>query len=237
MQAEILEAGISRRDRCARVSRRIGSHPRDTPFTQRAIDGRPEPRRVARFAGHRPGMQPHQPIEERQRRRWCIGEAGRQLQQQATQFHFQFVDLAQEDAQRRFAVVQASLVADGARHLHRKAERCRHAGRPATVGGRPMRAVERGIDLDTIEPLRVSLEVAVALGEAARQRGRNRPAGDANTHFDHGNPAEAIHRGRRYRAVRHVTMKAVISMAAMRPRCRAAVAASTRSGSFVLEGE
>ena len=49
-----------------------------------------------------------------------------------------------------------------------------------------MRAIERGVDLDAIEDQRVTLQVAVALGEAACVDSRNRPAGAADVHGGHG---------------------------------------------------
>lgn len=87
------------------------------------------------------------------------------------------MNLTQEGLQGGAAFEQSRLVADGAGHLHRKAEVVRHRRRPAGVGSGLMGAVERRIDFHTVEYLRVSLQVTAVVRESRRASLRDSPSG------------------------------------------------------------
>src|SRR5690606_25145298 len=85
--------------------------------------------------------------------------------------------LSEEAVERFLHLPQAAPVRDLPRHLHGEPKPLRHARRPARVGGRAVRSVEGGVDLDRGEAAGIAFEVTARTGKAFRPRLRYRPTG------------------------------------------------------------
>ena len=66
---------------------------------------------------------------------------------------------------------------DRLRHLHGETKAVRDIVRPPLVGRQPMRAIERRVDLDTVESVRVSHKMAAFRRKGFLMRLRDRQGG------------------------------------------------------------
>src|SRR5690606_24071812 len=108
---------------------------------------------------------PAQHREEGRRRAWLVHEPRRELHEQASELRAESAGIRKERIQQRPGTLQALVVRDRARQLDREAEAGGYGGRPALVGGAPVRPVERRVDLHHVEARRVPGKRTVALAE------------------------------------------------------------------------
>jgi hypothetical protein len=83
----------------------------------------------------------------------------RQLDQQATELVSKSAGLGEKRIEQSARANETEFMADRPRQLYREAEVRRDGGGPLLIGARPVRAVERRVDLGRRELTRVALEM------------------------------------------------------------------------------
>ena len=189
MQAIVGKTRPAARFGCSRDTRRVGGHAGDLEVPQQGIGSVGEPGRVTRFAGDlTPELCPES-AEECSSDALGEHEARRQLHQQGAELAAERSDIGEELRQRLCRPDEAPCMRDLPRQLHGEPEALGNAPRPALVGRRPVRSVERRVDLHGRETLGVALQMApgrrgtrphAAPGcPSQRSRPSDRPASEA----------------------------------------------------------
>src|SRR5205085_7516994 len=147
---------------------------------QQALSLRREPARVSRLESDMPGEPCAQGGEEGEGDPLIEGETWCKLDEDDRQLRTEAAGLRDESIQRRIGIGEPAIVRDRAWQLDRKPETGRHGGGPSLVRLALMRAVERAVDLDRVEALRVAFELAALGGKRGGVAARNGPAGRAD---------------------------------------------------------
>ena len=197
MQTQVDPVGAAARRLAASVAHGIGQHARHMPRGQPGIHLRREPGRMARLQCQRAGMALAKSVEETGSGMRGEGEAGRKLNQQASEALAQSRCLTEEFVEQCLGVCQLVHVRDRLWDFDAEPEVRRHRCRPALVGRPAVRPVERGIDFRSVEAARVALQVTAFRCEGWLDIARQAPAGATDIaqslrHFSSMNASSAL---------------------------------------------
>lgn len=176
MPSPVAPSGITARLGGLRNPRRVRADTPDRMPLQHRIGLRCEPAGMAWLADHRYSGATAQHAEEAGRHPRIECMARRQLQQHPAELAAQPGRLLEEAVQRRTAAAQGGLVRDGFGQLHRKAERGRHARRPAFIGALLVWTIEGGVDLHHRKACGITRQHALAVTGQRRIPAGNGPA-------------------------------------------------------------
>src|SRR5580704_8236036 len=150
---------------------------------------------MSRLAHDRNFDTPCEPREKLPRNTWPEMSLRRQLQQQYRELRSQTQHAIDKLVELGRRAAQSRVVGECPGNFHREAEINRGGIRPALVSRAPVQAVERGVDLNTVEVLRVVLQVGAPRLTVLLLVARVRPARGPDA--DHPSRATQWRRGTR----------------------------------------
>ena len=184
MQPEIGESLPAARQVAGAGARWIRGHARDPMPYQQPLGRLGEPRQMPGLTDEAAVIPIPESAEKSARHCRAEGKRWRELHENRAALRPKASRFIEELTDQRASPNQSRLVRDGPRQLDRERESRRRALRPPGVSPPGVMAIERAVDFDARQRVRITLEMRALGRETMRQLPGDAPAGDADPDRD-----------------------------------------------------